>query len=155
VTEPIIVPGQELLDSDIEITNASPITSQLRVKITYTRVTIVGEVPTPEADYVYLGDTDDHLSVNFTSTFTLGDGDLIPDEHDDDYWYYGDYDTVINADSGVLGIIDSIYYDGQKTSADYETQTIEVNVLIEVKQAGNVIWSELATYDFSTGDPIS
>ena len=154
VTDQIIVPGQELIDTDIEVTNSSPVSSQLRVKVTYTRITIVGETVTPEEDYVYKDDTDDHLVVNFTSSYTFTDGDLTPDEYDDDYWYYGDYDTVIESESGLIGIIDSIYYDGFKTSADYQTETVEVKVLIEVKQADHVVWAELATYDFSTGDPL-
>ncbi|MGI6392739.1 MAG: hypothetical protein ACOX16_03920 [Candidatus Izemoplasmatales bacterium] len=154
VTESIIVPGQELIAEDIEIINASPVTSQLRLKITYTRVTIVNDIVTPEEDYVYKNDDDDHLVVNFTSTFTLGDGDVTPGENEDDYWYYEDYDHVIVAESGLIGIIDSIYFDGYKTSSDYQNESIEVKVTIEVKQADHVTWSELAAYDFETGDPL-
>jgi len=154
VTESIIVPGQELIAEDIEIINASPVTSQLRLKITYTRVTIVNDIVTPEEDYVYKNDDDDHLVVNFTSTFTLGDGDVTPGEDEDDYWYYEDYDHVIAAESGLIGIIDSIYFDGYKTSSDYQNESIEVKVTIEVKQADHVTWSELAAYDFETGDPL-
>ncbi len=154
VEDEIIVPGWELVDTPFVITNNSPIASQLRLKITYTRVTVVEEVITPEEDYVYKGDEDDHLAVDFTSSFTFGDGDLTPDEYDDDYWYYGDYETVILAESGALDLIDSIYYDGYMTSIDYFSQSVTVTLLIEVKQADHVEWSELATYDFATGDPL-
>ncbi len=149
----VIVPGENLVATPFEITNESPITSQMRIKITYTRVTEVGGTPTPENGYVYKNDTDDHLSVTFSSTFTFTDGDATPDEFDDDYWYYGDSSTVIGIDSGLISVISDIHYDGAKTSVDYNGQDIVITVSIEVKQADAVTWSELVTYDFETGYP--
>lgn len=151
----IIVPGDNLIDQPFVINNLSPIASQLRVKITYTRITKVGEVITPEADYVFKNDTDDHLAVavTFTSTFTFTDGDLILDEFDDDYWYFGSSDEIIPATSGDINLFSAIYYDGDKTSIDYNGQDVTVTVTVEVKQADNVTWSELTTYDFATGYP--
>lgn len=151
----VIVPGENLVVTAFSVDNLSPIASQLRMKITYTRVTSVLGVPTPEANYVYKGATDDHLGVTFTSTFTLTDGDPTPDEYDDDYWYYLSATDVISAASGVIPLISEIYYDGAKTSIDYQGQPVSIRIVMEVKQAGSVSWAELATYDFSTGYPVT
>ncbi|HOP57664.1 MAG TPA: hypothetical protein PLH02_05960 [Bacillota bacterium] len=151
----VVVPGEDLVVDNFSINNESSVSSQLRIKITYTRVTDVGGTPTPEQGYVYKGDSDDHIAVIFMSTFLFTDGDATPDEYDDDYWYYGDYATEINAESGVIDLISNIHYDGDSTSTEYNGQTIAVTVLIEVKQADNVTWSELATYNFETGYPIA
>ncbi len=150
-----IVPNDELVNNAFTINNQSPIDSQLRLKITYTRITNAGGIPIPETDYVFKNDSEDHLAVNFTSTFTFSDGDAIPDEHDDDYWYYITPDNVILAASGSIPLLDSLYYDGNETSIDYNQQDIAVKITIEVKQSGNVTWEELATYDFATGYPAS
>ncbi len=144
----IIVPGDNLVAEDFVINNLSPITSQLRVKITYTRITTV-----PVENYVFKNDTDDHLAVTFTSTFTFTDGDATPDEFDDDYWYYIDSDEIIAASSGDINLFSEIYYDGNKASIEYNGQDVTVSVTIEVKQSDNVAWEELATYDFATGLP--
>ena len=146
--ETIIVPGDNLVAEPFVINNLSPITSQLRVKITYTRFTTV-----PVEEYVFKNDTDDHLAVTFTSTFTFTDGDATPDEDDDDYWYYIDSDEIIAASSGDINLFSEIYYDGDKTSIDYNGQDVTVSVTVEVKQADNVTWEQLTTYDFSTGYP--
>ncbi len=144
----VIVPGENLINEAFVINNLSPITSQLRVKITYTRITTV-----PVEDYVFKNDTDDHLAVTFTSTFTFTDGDATPDEFDDDYWYYIDSDEIIAAASGDINLFSEIYYDGEKTSIDYNGQSVTVTVTVEVKQSDNVTWEELTTYDFETGYP--
>ncbi|MDD5293722.1 MAG: hypothetical protein PHW40_05370, partial [Candidatus Izemoplasmatales bacterium] len=94
-----------------------------------------------------------HLAVTFLSTMTLGDGNEIPDEFDDDYWYYGSYDTIISANSGDLPLISSISYDGSLTGNEYFDQTIRVSVQIEVKQSDHVTWNALVDYDFDTGYP--
>jgi len=149
----VIVPGDELVATAFSLDNQSPITSQLRLKITYTRITNIEGVVTPEEDHVYKGDTDEHLAVTFDSVFTFTDGDATPGEYDDNYWYYISADEVIPATSGTIALFSELYYDGDKTSIDYNGQLVSVTVTVEVKQADNVTWSELATYDFSTGYP--
>jgi len=137
----IIQPGQELLDTDITLTNTSPIESQMRVKIAYTKITRPVDVLVIET--VNYSNVDDHLAVTFDSTFV----------YSSDYWYYNATDAVITANSGLIEIISSIFYDGEVTGIDYSGQTIYVTVTIEVKQSDNVTWAELASYDFSTGYP--
>jgi len=137
----VLQPGEELLDTAITLTNTSPIDSQMRVKISYTKITRPVDVLVIETvDYA---DSDDHLAVVFDSTFVFSSG----------YWYYNATDAVISANSGLIEIISSIYYDGDLTGIDYSGQTIEVTITIEVKQNDNVTWSELTSYDFSTGYP--
>ncbi len=142
--EEILYPGMELIDQSIALTNESPITSQMRVKIVYTRITN----PTGSAlvieDVAYENGVDDHLDVVFDATYT----------YDSDYWYYGDSSTTIAADSGSIPILSSIQYDGFVTGNDYSSQTITITVTIEVKQDDNVNWTELTSYDFSTGYPL-
>lgn len=137
----ILQPGQELLDTAITLTNTSPIESQMRVKISYTKITRPVDVLVIET--VNYSDTDDHLAVVFDSTFV----------YSSDYWYYNATDAVISANSGLIEMISSIYYDGEFTGIDYSEQTVSITVTIEVKQSDNVTWSELTSYDFSTGYP--
>lgn len=138
---PIIYPGFEFVDTALSVNNQSPIESQLRVKITYTKITNDGGLVTETVSYTDA--VDDHLSVTFDSTF----------ENSGDYWYYDATDYVIPTTSGDIDILSSIYYDGDLTGNDYNNASVTVTVTIEVKQNDNVTWAELATYDFSTGYP--
>jgi len=141
----VIVPGQELIQTDIAVDNDSPITSQLRVLVTYTKCTNPGTVTC--VDTTYAGGVDDHLSVTFGAGFSYISG----------YWYYtpGTPLTtyVIAAASGAMDVITSLYYDGELTGIDYNGQDVSITVTIQIKQADNVAWVDLAGYDFSTGYP--
>jgi hypothetical protein len=140
-----IVPGQELIATAIAVDNDSPITSQLRVLVTYTKCTNPGTVTCEET--TYSGDAGDHLSVTFGSGFSYVSG----------YWYYSASEPgttyEIPAASGSLDVITSVYYDGYMTGIDYAEQAVTVTVAIQVKQADNVAWTSLTGYDFSTGYP--
>jgi len=144
ITDEIIVPGLELLDADIDIDNQSPITSQLRVKIEYTEITNPGGTGLVIDTVILTDSANDHLVVEWdpTSTFV----------YDTDYWYYNSTVSVIAATSGAIPILDSIKY-GLNTNIDYVGQAVSITVIIEVKQSDNVTWSELTSYDFSTGYP--
>ena len=87
--------------------------------------------------------------------FILGDGDVTPDEPDDDYWYFGSAETSISVNSGVLRLIRKIHYDGSKASIEYNGQPISISITIQVKQSDHVTWSDLVSYDFETGYPVS
>lgn len=138
----VIYPGTELVDTDFSLTNESPIDSQMRIKISYTKITRPVDVLVIET-VDYADAVDDHLSVTFDSTFVYSSG----------YWYYNGTSAVISADSGTIDLISSIAYDGDLTGNDYSQQSVSVTVTIEVKQNDNVTWSELTSYDFSTGYP--
>lgn len=144
IEDDVIVPGQELLSSGIDLTNESPITSQLRVKIEFTQITNPGGTGLVSETVPLTSSSSDHLEVEWdaTSTFVYSDG----------YWYYSATDAVIAADSGSIPILDSIKY-GLNTNIDYVGQAVSISVTIEVKQSDNVTWSELTSYDFSTGYP--
>ena len=140
----IIYPSLELLSTDIDVTNESPIESQLRIKITYTRITNPeGAGLVTETDYVYTDALTEHISVDFDSTFVYDTG----------YWYLNGTTSTILAESGTIALISSIIYAGENTNIDYVEQDVAVSVTIEVKQDDNVTWSELIGYDFLTGNP--
>ncbi len=136
----IIYPGMELVNSSFSLTNESPISSQMRLKISYTKVNdpLVGGVET-----VYTGAVDDHIAVTFDSTFV----------NSGDYWYYNSDVYEIASNSGAINLISSLYYDGNLVGNDYAQVNCTITVTIEVKQNDNVTWSELTSYDFSTGYP--
>ncbi len=142
----IIVPGEELIATELAVDNASPITSQVRVEVTYTKCVNTGTVVCTE-DTTYTDAADEHLAVTFGSGFSYISG----------YWYYsGDTPRTtyeIAADSGAMTIISSLFYDGTYTGIDYIGQTVTVTVTIQVKQADNVDWATLTGYDFTTGYP--
>lgn len=132
----IIFPNKELLSQAISVDNQSTIDTQLRLTINYT---LVEEVT---SNKIYKDDVNDDLSVVFDSLFVL----------DGDYWYYQATDFSIET-TGLIDIISSIYYDGNSASNEYASETVNIQVLIQVKQADNVTWTDLATYDFETGNP--
>jgi hypothetical protein len=132
----IIFPNKELLSQAISVDNQSTIDTQLRLTINYT---LIEEVT---SNKIYKDDVNDDLSVVFDSLFVL----------DGDYWYYQATDFSIE-NTGVLNIISSIAYNGNASSNEYASQTVSIQVLIQVKQADNVTWTDLATYDFETGNP--
>ncbi|MFH0992748.1 MAG: hypothetical protein V1761_00195 [bacterium] len=142
----VIVPGEELIATSLDVDNASPITSQLRVEVTYTKCVNTGTVVCTD-ETTYTDAVDEHLSVTFGSGFFYISG----------YWYYsGDTSRTtyeITADSGPMTIISSLFYDGAYAGIDYFGQTVTVTVTIQVKQADNVDWATLTGYDFTTGYP--
>jgi len=138
----ILLPGEELVDTDFTLTNESPITSQLRMIITYTKITNVNdEIIIVQS--AFLGDGNDHIQVNMNSLF----------ERTGDYWYYGGYSNVLSANSGYMDIISSLAYNGAFTGIDYSNNTVHVSVNIQVKQAEHVTWEDLVNYDFNLGYP--
>jgi len=139
----IIVPGEELLESTISIDNSSPIASQMRVKIEYTAWTN-DEGDIVQSNEIYHGNALEHLHATFVTGFEIVD----------DYWYLNGIDYQYEIGSGPQDILLSIYYDGTQTGIDYSARFVTVTVSVEVKQADHVAWSELTTYDFSTGYPV-
>ena len=142
----IIYPGLELVDTEIDVTNSSPIESQLRIQVTYTRITNPGGAGLVfEEDYIYTDATTEHISVVFDSTFV----------YDTEYWYLNGTTSSIAADSGLIELISSISYDGVNTNIDYVEQDVAISVTIQIKQNDSATWADLVGYDFSTGEPES
>ncbi len=139
----IIHPNEELIATDIDVTNASLIESQLRVQITYTKITNPSGTLVIENNTVYTDSVDEHISVTFDSSFT----------YSSDYWYYNGTSGTLAANSGLLEIISSIIYDGDNTNIDYVGQNVSISVVIQVKQSDNATWVDLVGYDFTTGEP--
>ncbi|MBU0997042.1 MAG: hypothetical protein KKE16_03245 [Firmicutes bacterium] len=137
----VYLPGEELIDSTITIDNASPIDSQLRVKIEYTKWTF--DVTLQSETVVYTASASDHIYVGLDANLQLVG----------DYYYYGGDSNVLSPDSGLMTLITSLYYDGSVTTFDYAGQEVTVTITIEVKQGGDLTWSDLIGYDFSTGYP--
>ena len=133
-----IYPGKNLVDQGFALNNESTIDTELRLKISYTR--IIDSVVTNGV--IYTNDVSDHLIVDFAISFVYGD---------DDFWYYQDQTTFFP--EGLVTIIDTITYDGDYVSNNYSEENITISVLIQVKQAENVTWQDLSTHDFSTGYP--
>lgn len=138
----VFVPGQELLESDITITNNSPIPSQLRVKITYTKITNPSGTPVIES-VDYQAGVNDHLSVTMNALFVAVDG----------YFYYDGTSGLLPNSGALTSLITSISYNGNLAGIDYANEAVTVTITIEGKQADHVSWSELVSYDFSTGYP--
>lgn len=141
--ELIIYPSMELLTEDITLFNESSIDSQMRLKISYTKITnpTGSELVIDTVDYSDA--IDDHLDVVFDSSMTYDTG----------YWYLGGTSFLIPADNGLIALISSIQYDGTLVGNDYSQQTVSITVTIEVKQNDHVLWSELTSYEFETGYP--
>ncbi|MGD9909189.1 MAG: hypothetical protein AB7U79_01135 [Candidatus Izemoplasmatales bacterium] len=138
----IFVPEEELVNTAFEVDNQSSLKSQLRIQITYTKVVNNAGTITSSTQ-IYHDDSTDHLSVVMNENFVQSG----------DYFYFGGDTYDILTYSGVISLITSIVYDGNFAGIDYENMPISISITIQVKQADNVTWSDLAGYDFSTGLP--
>ena len=138
----IVAPGDELIEVGFSVDNSSPIASRIRVQITYTTWDNVEGVLT-SATATYAGGSTEALAVTFAAGFVYSDG----------YWYITDTSHELAPDSGPQSLVTSIYYDGDNTDIDYQAQDVTVTLIIQVSQADNVTWTDLASYDFSTGYP--
>lgn len=129
--------GTELLDTTISVTNNSTGPSQLRILVEYSKWS--GITHTTE---VYKGGSDEPFKAVFTTGFTcVGD-----------HWYLYDGETpvTLNANSGLLNIITSMYYDGEYAGIDYSNNPITITITIEVKNASDTDWSQATLYSFKT-----
>ena len=142
----IIVPGFELIEEEYILTNLSGIESQLRIRIAYWAYVRVGlDVIAQELSYT--NTSADFIAVVLGPNF----------ERTGDYWYYTDDplidgpEFVLPPESGEIELLSSIIYDGTLTGIDFASQSIYLKIIVEVKQANNVSWSELTTIDFQTG----
>jgi len=140
VEEVNIYPELELVNNPVTIANSSTNNLFLRIKIEYTKVELNflggGSYSTTNLGLVgYSGaiDADNHLIVIMDPLF---------DYDSDGYWYY---DGEIANDGISVELLNSIYYDGTKSSNEYASEEITVKVTIEVRDALKVPWAPLAT----------
>jgi hypothetical protein len=140
-TDPI-TPNQELIDTAFSVDNDSPISSRMRIEITYTAYENIEGVITPSTE-TYAGGETEPLKAVFASGFVYIDG----------YWYMTDQNYSFAADSGTQALVSSVYYDPEYASYDFTGQDVTVTLTIQVSQSDNVSWTDLAGFDFSTGYP--
>jgi len=138
-TDPI-VPNTDLIAEDFILDNQSSIPSQMRVIITYTKYASIEDVTGSVTTY---SNVDDHILVTMAAEFTYSSG----------YWYYTATDYSIAAESGPITIVSSLYYSGDFASIDYASKNVAITITIQVKQANNVTWNDLTSYNFETGLP--
>lgn len=134
----IIYPGLNLIEVGVSVDNQSNIDTQLRVKIEYTLIEETTSVK------IYKDEVTDDLDVVFDSIFV----------QDGDYWYYQATDFDIVA-TGTIDLLSEISYDGFNSSIEYAGEDISVTIQIQVKQSQHVDWTDLVTFDFTTGEEIT
>lgn len=142
-TQDPIVPGQELVLSPFTLNNQSTISSQIRMQITYSKVSVENEIKTNQTT-VYRALESDHIQVVMNENFV----------YQNDYFYYGSYEFAIEPNSGILSFITNLSYDGSVVGIDYTNEPIQIVITIQVKQSDHVVWTDLTSYDFQTGYPI-
>jgi len=140
-TDPI-TPNQELLSTAFSVDNDSPISSRLRVQITYTAYTNVEGVITGSTE-IYEGGLTEPLKAVLAPGFVCIEG----------YWYMTDASFAFSADSGTQALVSSVYYDPEYASFDFTGRMVTVTLTIQVSQSDNITWTDLAGYDFSSGYP--
>ncbi|MDD4212271.1 MAG: hypothetical protein PHY42_02600 [Bacilli bacterium] len=131
-----VVPGQELVATKYTLTNASTVSTELRVKIT-----IVTSYPSVDEDAKSL------------VLMTLGSN--WGTETDGYYYYSVSSNPIIVAGTQALDFLTSLKLDGSKVGNPYTAATFTVTIMFEAKQADYVTWTELgsASIDFTTGIP--
>jgi hypothetical protein len=147
-SDDFFAPSENLLTQTIAVNNESSIETALRIKISYTRIYVdtseqlITETTVfrdQSSDPIDLAN-DDHITVNFgSSVHRVGDYYLL--------------NTSLAPDSGYRALILSLFYDGDYAGNQYTSQNIQVTVVVEVRQADGLTWSEMTTIDFETGLP--
>jgi hypothetical protein len=131
-----VVPGQELVATKYTLTNASTVSTELRVKIT-----IVTSYPSADTDAKSL------VLMTLGSNWGAETGGY--------YYYSVSSDPIIVAGTQALDFLTSLKLDGSKVGNPYTAATFTVTIMFEAKQADYVTWTELGTasIDFTTGIP--
>lgn len=133
-TNAYFLPGDELIDEPIVLTNSSNIDTQLRVKIVYKNYTSSSTA----VDVTYNStDSSSVLEVVMDNAWQRG--------NDNYYYYQGSRHVVLTTDTTAIPLISSIKYSGDNTDINNAGKTDFVRVVIESKQAHYVTWTELGS----------
>lgn len=137
-----VVPGQELVEEEFILNNASTVSSELRFKFTST-INAVPEI-TDAREYL----------------LTAFDEDWYYNASDDYYYYRGDITPVtedevvkykISADNQELSVLTSLKLDGSKVGNEFRLLNLTIEMVFEAKQSDFVTWQQLGTINFTTG----
>ena len=133
-----VVPGQELVEEEFILTNASTVSSELRLKFTST-IKAVPEI-TDAREYL----------------LTAFDEDWYYNASDDYYYYCGDITPVtedevekykISADNQELSVLTSLKLDGSKVGNEFRLLNLTIKWFSN-KQSDYVTWQQLGTIIF-------
>lgn len=160
-TDDPVVPGDQLLTTgSFTFTNQSTVDSELRVQIglkltstEHTDIDVANATPTLLSTYFTTGAHGAGF-VNPTGWVYL---DTTSGGYELGYWYYETGGSRVLAPNTIsfpeYSFISSLMFDGLKVGNSFATDKFEIILTIQAKQADHVLWSDLATYSFSTGLP--
>jgi len=140
-TSGLIVPGQNLVDTQYQIVNNSTVKSQLRIQLT---------IKLDGTEIVYGTGTDaddDRVDV------TLGLGSDFTKEADGFYYYGGLTGVLLETNTTPIVIVSSIILDGYEVRNEYSGKIVQIIIKIQAKQADHVTWQTLTeeAINFQTG----
>lgn len=162
-----IVPGVNIISGtdSVKFTNASTITTDLRVKISYvftdgTKTVSQGNIPDNDNNTLYksgtIGDTKSILTLTGINTSSTWEAKTLNNEN----WYYTKATNGIAANTEVTlfeGKTDSevkLILNGEKAGNAYEESTLTLTFTFQAKQHDGVEWTTIDSYtnfDWSTG----
>lgn len=129
-----ILPGDELVDTALTITNSSNIDTQLRVKILFTKYNSSN-----------VSSTEIYDSTSNNSALEVVMDSAWVRRSDNYYYYQGDSHVVLTTDTTAIPLISSVKYNGSNTGIYNSGNAVNVSVVIESKQAYYVTWTQLGT----------
>ena len=148
IADGIVVPGQELIDGNLSLTNSSTVTSELRVRVIVTRKEGLADAAVV-ADLSSILTTDGSSGGNFV--FAPGWEKHLSETN---AWYYKPSGNPVIPNSGQsITVLSTLKFDGSKVGNSFSNNVFTIKFIFEAKQAEHVTWSELATYSFSSGLP--
>lgn len=153
----IIMPGDNLVNLDgksamLQIENQSTTDMQLRISVEYTsckdgRAEQVSYSADPEKDDIEVVFADKLWSKNISSNGTCYFY-YMGDKYESDEIASLDDVPVIDPMLNTISVISKIAYKND-ISANYSGQPVNVKVIFESKQADNITWSAIDSYDVS------
>ena len=151
----IVVPGQELLNDPLTLTNASTVSSELRIKVEYT---FKKESESTSGTWEDVVVTDGLSDLLLTSDAPAGGFSLSSDWEEnlngqpEGFWYYSPTGgTVVTAGTQTIPILADLMLDGNKVGNNYSKHQLNILITIQAKQSEYVNWSTLGSINFSTG----
>ncbi len=131
----LIVPGENLINTPITLTNNSTVSHTLRVSVELKL----------DSNAISLDGSDGYIALeDLTSNFSL---------ESDGYYHYQELDYEIISSVNNIILISNLVLNGYQVQNQFNDKKFEVTIKLYVRQFDNISWEDLGSINFETGLP--